>query len=87
MCFEGDAVLVVKSLQAWKISNALAGHLVKDFTSTGGYFQSFSIIHVRRQGNYVAHALARGARFSFLLRVWGEVVPPNILNYVVKDLV
>ena len=87
MCFEGDAVLVVKSLQAWKISNALAGHLVKDFTSIGGYFQSYSFIHVRRQGNYIAHALVRDARFSFPLRVWGEVVPPNILNYVVKDLV
>ena len=67
VCFEGDADLVVKSLQAGKISNALAGHLVKDFTSIGGYFQSYSIIHVRRQGNYVAHALARDARFSFLL--------------------
>ena len=63
-----------------------AGHLVKDFTSIGGYFQSYSIIHVMRQGNYVAHDLARDARLFFPLRVWGEVVPPNILNYVVKDL-
>ena len=47
VCFEGDAYLVVKSLQAGKASNALARHLVKDFTSIGGYFQSYSIIHVR----------------------------------------
>ena len=87
MCFEGDAELVVKSLQAGKVSNAMDGHLVKDFMSIGVFFQSYSIIHVRRQDNYVAHALARDARFSFLLRVWGEVVPPKILNYVVKDLV
>ena len=87
MCFEGDADLVVKSLQAGKASNVLAGHLVKDFTSIVGYFQSYSIIHVRWQGNYVVHALARDARFTFPLRVWGEVVPSNILNYVVKDLV
>ena len=87
VCFEGNANLVVKSLQAGKASNALIGHLVKDFTSIGGYFQSYSITHVRRQGNYIAHALIRDARFSFPLRVWGEVVPPNILNYVVKDLV
>ena len=65
----------------------LAGHLVKDFTSIGGYFQSYSIIHVMRQGNYVAHDLARDARLFFPLRVWGEVVPPNILYYVVKDSV
>ena len=72
VCFIGDANLVVKSLQARKASNVLVGHLVKDFTSIGDYFQSSSIIHVRRQGNYVnyvAHALARNARFSFPLRV------------------
>ena len=67
VCFEGDADLVVKSFQVGKASNALARHLVKDFTSIGGYFQSYSIIHVRQQGNYVAHALARDARFSFSL--------------------
>ena len=56
-------------------------------TSIGGYFQSYSIVHVRRQVNYVAYDLARDARLFFPLRVWGEVVPPNILNYDVKDLV
>ena len=67
-------------------SNALVGHLVKDFMSIRGHFQSFNIIHVRRQGNNVAHALARDARFSFPLRVWMEEVPPNIYCYVVRDL-
>ena len=86
VCFEGDAELVVKSLQTGKDSNVRARLLVKDFTFIRGYFQSYFIIHVRWQGNYVAHALARDAKFSFLLRVWGEVVPPNIFNYVVKDL-
>ena len=37
----------------------------KDFMSIRGHFQSSNIIHVRRQGNNVAHALARDARFSF----------------------
>ena len=67
-------------------SNALVGHLVKDFISIRGHFQSFNIIHVRRQGNNVAHALARDAEFSFPLRVWMEEVPPNISCYVVRDL-
>ena len=86
VCFEGDSELVVKSLQSGLVSNALVGHLVKDFMSIRGYFQSSSIIHVRRQGNNVAHALARDARFSFPLRVWMEEVPPNIFSFVVKDL-
>ena len=86
VCFEGDAKLVGKCLQSGSVSNVLAGHLAKDFVSIRGYFQSSSIIHVRRQGNYVAHALTRDARFSFPLRVWMEEVPPNIFSFVVKDL-
>ena len=52
--FEGDVELVVKSLQTRTDSNVLASHLVKDFMSIRGYFQSYSIIHVRRQGNHVS---------------------------------
>ena len=86
VCFEGDAKLVVKCLQSGSVSNVLAGHLAKDSVSIRGYFQSSSIIHVRRQGNLVAHALARDARFSFPLRVWMEDVPQKIFSFVVKDL-
>ena len=86
VCFEGDVELIVKSLQSGAESNVLAGHLVKDFMSIRGYFQSYSIIHIRRQGNHVAHALARDARSSFPLRVWSEVVLPNIFSLVVKDM-
>nr|POF00294.1 hypothetical protein CFP56_60087 [Quercus suber] len=86
VCFEGDVELVVKCLQSGLVSNALTGHLVKDFMSIRWDFQSSSIIHVRQQGNNVAHALARNARFSFPLRVWMEEVPPNIFSFVVKDL-
>ena len=86
VCFEGDAELVVKCLQSGSVSNALVGHLAKDFMSIRGYFQSSSIIHVRRQGNKVAHALAGDARFSFPFRAWMEEVPSNIFNFVVRDL-
>ena len=86
VCFEGDAELVVKCLQSGSVSNALVGHLAKDFMSIRGYFQSFSIIHGRQQGNKVAHALTRDARFSFPFRAWMEEVLPNIFNFVVRDL-
>nr|POF11051.1 hypothetical protein CFP56_13567 [Quercus suber] len=86
VCFEGDSKLVVKSLQSGLVSNALVGHLVKDIMSIRGHFLSSNIIHVRRQGNNVAHALARDACLSFPLRVWMEEVPPNISCFVVKDL-
>ena len=54
VCFEGDVELVVKSLQTRTDSNVLASHLVNDFMSIRGYFQSYSIIHIRQQGNHVS---------------------------------
>nr|POE57875.1 hypothetical protein CFP56_69947 [Quercus suber] len=78
VCFEGDSVLVVKSLRSGLVSNEMVGHLVKDIMSIRGHFQSSNIIHGRRQGNNVAHALARDASFSFPLRVWMEEVPANM---------
>ena len=86
VCFEGDAKGVVRSIKEEDSSNAFMGHLVKDFKSLAGLFQTYSISHVRRQGNSVAHALAREARMSFPLRIWLEDVPPNVLNFVSKDL-
>lgn len=38
VCFERDTELVVKCLQSGSASNALTGHLVKDFMSIRGYF-------------------------------------------------
>ena len=83
-CFEGDAEGVVRSIRDKDDSNAFVGHLVKDFMSIVGLFQTYSISHVRRQGNSVAHALAREVRMSFPLRIWMEDVLPNVLNFVTK---
>ena len=86
VCFEGNAEGVVRSIREEDSSNALMGHLVKDFKFIAGLFQTHSISHVRQQGNNVAHALAREVRMSFPLCIWMEDVPPNVLHFVSKDL-
>ena len=85
VCFEGDAEGVVRSIREEDRLNALMRHLVKDFKSIAGLFQTHSISHVRQQGNNVAHALAREVRMSFPLCIWMEDVPPNVLHFVSKD--
>lgn len=47
VCFEGDAEGVVHSIREEDSSNALVGHLVKEFKSIAGLFQTYSISHVR----------------------------------------
>ena len=47
-CFEGDAEGVVRSIRDEDNLNAFVGHLVKDFMSIVGLFQTYFISHVRR---------------------------------------
>lgn len=85
VCFEGDAKGVVRSLRDEDSSNSFVGHLVKDFMSIAGFFQTYSISHVRQQDNSVTHVLTRGARMSFSLHIWMENIPPKVLLSVTKD--
>ena len=83
--FEGDAEGVIKVLSQRDVTQSPVDHLVKDFRFIAGSLGTFSLSHTRRQGNNIAHALARRARSSFPLLVWMEDVPPNILHCVLDD--
>jgi len=45
------------------------GHIVKDIVSIASFLRTHSFFHTKRQDNSIAHALAKKARFSFLLLV------------------
>ncbi|KAK9992382.1 hypothetical protein SO802_027367 [Lithocarpus litseifolius] len=83
--FEGDVEGVIKALSLGSFPIATTRHLVKDCKSIVGSLRAYSFSRTRRQGNKVAYALARGARFSFILQVWMEDIPPNTFNFVVDD--
>ena len=83
---EGDLEIIFKDLINPGPSLALHGHLIQDvkFLATGLSFVSFA--HVQRQGNTVAHVLARRAATMPNLTVWMEDVPPDIYHVVQADL-
>ncbi|XP_050260115.1 uncharacterized protein LOC126705266 [Quercus robur] len=83
--FKGVAEGVIKALSQRDVTHSSVGHIVKDFRSIASSLGTFSLSHTRRQGNNVAHALARRALFFFPLLVWVENVPPNILQFVLDD--
>ncbi|XP_050248495.1 uncharacterized protein LOC126695706 [Quercus robur] len=84
--FEGDSEIVVKALVGLCPYQSSIGHIIKDCKALRGVFQTCSFSHVRRQGNGVAHALARRARMSFPLSVWMESVPADITYLVYVDV-
>ena len=58
---EGDSETIVKELLEPTPSLALHGHLLQDVKSLQNSFNFLSFTHVFRQGNNVAHAMARWA--------------------------
>lgn len=75
---EGDSQTIVSALNAPHQSSTPYGHLIADVKTLVATLQYFFITHVRRQGNCLAHALARMAFCIDNLEVWMEDVPPTL---------
>ena len=82
---EDDSETIVKELMESTPSLALHGHLLQDVKSLQNSFNFLSFTHVHRQGNNVAHTLARRAIKQPNLTVWMEDVPPDIRQLVMVD--
>ena len=74
---EGYSEIAIKALLSEDISFADHGHLVEEAKLIFALFSFCIFSHVKRQGNSVAHCLARHARHVSSKLVWIEDVPPN----------
>lgn len=83
--FEGDSSTIVQALNTRDHSNAAFGNIIEDITVLSSNLSQAHFLHVKRQGNSVAHALAKYARHSAELKVWMEAVPPTIENLLSRD--
>ena len=84
---EADSETVFKALLGWCLERSSIGHIIKDCKSVSDFLQTCSFSHTRRQGNRVAHALAKRARMSSPLLVWMESIPPDISYLVYVDVI
>ena len=84
---EGDSEVVIKTLNRSSASSTSFGHLIRDIKCAAAAFSEIKFCHTRRQGNKVAHAIARSAcNFSPFI-VWMEDVPPDILSVYSSEIV
>ncbi|KAL3825323.1 hypothetical protein ACJIZ3_021352 [Penstemon smallii] len=80
---EGDSSVVVNAIGCSSESRADYGIIIEDIKHIASSFESFSIQHLRREGNRVAHELAQLSSVdSFAL----NVLPVWIQNIVLSDL-
>jgi hypothetical protein len=59
VCFEGDALTIVKEVNSTSPCDSSHGHIVEDIRTGLLSFDLSSFIHVKREANLAAHVLAK----------------------------
>ena len=83
---EGDSEILMKSLMDDSLSLASFGLLIQDVKTYAELFQCISFSHVHREGNDVAHNLARHACHVTSFSTWMEDVSSNTFIVYQADL-
>ncbi|XP_075659079.1 uncharacterized protein LOC142628943 [Castanea sativa] len=82
---EGDSEITINSISGGHMEYSFLGHVLQDIKCLFSSFSHVSIKHINREGNCVAHKLARRAAMCHFL-VWMEFVPPDIFDVYKHDL-
>ena len=83
---EGDSETIINSLNDNSPSLAPFGLPIQEVKNYANLFQCISFLHVCREGNNVAHNLARHARHVNGFSVWMEDVPSHTFTTYQADL-
>ena len=82
---EGDSESVVNAILGDYMDNSYMGYVLQDIKFMFSSFSFISIKYTHREGNCVAHKLARRAANNLFL-VWMESVPLDILDVYQLDI-
>ena len=83
---EGDCSRVISTLNASKSCNTLFAHVTDECRRVSTSLRFCKFQHVRRDGNRLAHALARRAILSADTNVWVESLPSDLEDVFQSDL-
>ena len=72
---EGDSEIIINALSSGGRDSSSYGHILKDIKFLSSAFQCLSFSHTCRQGNKLAHCLARSACNFSPFQVWMEQIP------------
>ena len=83
---EGDSQVVIMALNSKTSVLAPYGSLIQDSLTLSNSFSKLSYSHTKREGNTVAHNLAKLAVNLTNCVIWMEDVPPDVLSPYQVDL-
>ena len=76
--FEGDSLRIVQALNSQEACLTLFGHVVGEIKNLRRGLRFSCFQHVKRDGNKLAHSLARRAVSSADTDVWAEELPSDL---------
>lgn len=82
---EGDSLIVIDALKKEGPCWSSFGHLIGDTQTCLQRMQCFSVSHVRREANNVAHVLAKLSLSQSINKVWREDCPILIQNALLAE--
>ncbi|XP_050258959.1 uncharacterized protein LOC126703953 [Quercus robur] len=82
--FEGD---IINAINTKKPCHTLFRHIIEEIWSLTPSLMTYNFQHVRREGNKLAHVLARRAVVSTDIDVWVEKLPSDLDDVFNLDLV
>ena len=82
---EGDAKLVIDAVNSRRQDDSSKGHLLADILLALSSVLQWEMIHVRREGNTVAHGLANYAMQENVNRVWLNDPPDCVRDSLQAD--
>uniref|UniRef100_A0A2N9G757 RNase H type-1 domain-containing protein n=1 Tax=Fagus sylvatica TaxID=28930 RepID=A0A2N9G757_FAGSY len=83
---EGDSRIIVDALLHAGPCSTFYGHIIEDIKQIAKAFSSVQFKHVKRDGNTLAHLLAKRARLNTSLEIWMESVPPELVSILCSDV-
>jgi|UniRef100_A0A2N9ED81 hypothetical protein len=84
---EGDSLTIVNDLCNPEPCYSLYGHLINDTKLLAQDGLSVLFTHVKRDGNILAHSIAKKAKVSKPFEVWMESVPPDLGYILCNDFI
>ena len=86
VCFEGDCQRVIQAINAQGACRTLFDHIIEEIRCFSSSLVGCSFIYVRREGNKLAHALARRAVLSADTDVCVEELPNDLDDVFLSEL-